>query len=255
MDFAEELEGAWRNRIPIPPLSERGLEGLEAAYRVQLAWHQRRLAAGDKSLGHKIGLTSKAVQAQLGVDQPDFGHLWASRFLGQGQRLEAPASPFLQPRVEGELAFLIGKRIEGPHVTPQEVLAKTEALAFALEVVDSRIANWRIRIEDTVADNASFGAFALAPWEKALLEEDLATLGLMVVKNGRVEAQGLGAACLGHPAQAVAWLANALAPFGEALEPGEVVLSGAWAPVVPVGPGDLIHLLAPGGRSLVLRFT
>ncbi|WP_337844599.1 fumarylacetoacetate hydrolase family protein [Thermus sp.] len=253
--FAHELERAWREGRPIEPLSDRGLRGLEAAYRVQEAWNALRMGAGDRVVGRKIGLTSKAVQEQLGVDQPDFGNLWESRFFGQGARLEAPSGPFLQPRVEGELAFLIGKPIRGPHATPQEVLAKTEAVAFALEIVDSRIRDWKIRLEDTVADNASFGGFVLLPWEKGLLGEDLSTLGLAVYKNGALQVQGTGAACLGHPARAVAWLANTLAGFALGLEPGDIVLSGAWAPVVPVGPGDLVHLVATGGRTLALRFA
>lgn len=253
--FAQELETAWEARRPIEPLSERGLKGVEAAYRVQEAWNALRLAKGDRVLGHKIGLTSKAVQAQLGVDQPDFGHLWQSRFLGVGERGEVEARLFLQPRVEGELAFLIGRRLEGPHVTPEEVLAATEAVAFALEIVDSRIRDWRIRIEDTIADNASFGAFFVGPWEKALLEDDLSTLGLVLYKNGEPVAQGVGAACLGHPAKAVAWLANALAAFGVALEPGDIVMSGAWAPVQPASPGDLFTLVGTGGRALSLRFA
>lgn len=155
--FAEELERAWEERRPIEPLSDRGLKGIEAAYRVQEAWNALRLGKGDRVVGRKIGLTSKAVQEQLGVDQPDFGNLWESRFFGVGERVEVEARLFLQPRVEGELAFLIGRRLEGPGVTPQEVLAATEAVAFAIEIVDSRIRDWRIRIEDTIADNASYG--------------------------------------------------------------------------------------------------
>jgi 2-keto-4-pentenoate hydratase len=253
--FAQELETAWEARRPIEPLSERGLQGLEAAYRVQEAWNRLRLAKGDRVVGRKIGLTSRAVQEQLGVDQPDFGNLWASRFLGVGVRAEVEASLFLQPRVEGELAFLIGKPIQGPHATPQEVLAKTEALAFALEIVDSRIRDWRIRLEDTVADNASFGGFVLLPWERKLLEEDLSTLGLALYKNGELQVQGTGAACLGHPARAVAWLANTLSGFGLRLEPGDIVLSGAWAPVQVARPGDLFTLVGTGGRALSLRFV
>ncbi|MDW8017514.1 fumarylacetoacetate hydrolase family protein [Thermus sp.] len=253
--LARELEVAWETRKPIPPFSERGLRGVEAAYRVQEAWNALRLARGDKVVGRKIGLTSKAVQAQLGVDQPDFGQLWQSRFLGVGERAEVDHGLFLQPRVEGELAFLLGRRLKGPHVTPAEVLAATEAVAFALEIVDSRIADWRIRIEDTIADNASFGAFFVGPWEKSLLEEDLSTLGLVLYRNGEPLAQGVGAACLGHPARAVAWLANALAAFGVALEPGEIVMSGAWAPVQPAGRGDLFTLVGTGGRALSLRFV
>ena len=169
--------------------------------------------------------------------------------------MEVEAARFLQPRVEGELAFLIGRKLEGPGVTPQEVLAATEAVAFAIEIVDSRIRDWRIRIEDTVADNASFGGFLVAPWERALLEEDLSTLGLALYKNGELAAQGAGAACLGHPAKAVAWLANALAAFGVALEPGDIVMSGAWAPVQAASRGDLFTLVGTGGRALTLRFV
>jgi 2-keto-4-pentenoate hydratase len=253
--FANELETAWEARKPVFPLSERGLKGVEAAYRVQEAWNQIRLTKGDKVVGRKIGLTSKAVQEQFGVDQPDFGGLWQSRFLGVGERAEVPCGLFLQPRVEGELAFLIGRPLEGPQVTSQEVLAATEAVAFALEIVDSRIVDWRIKIEDTIADNASFGAFFVGPWEKALLEEDLSTLGLVLYKNGEPVAQGAGAACLGHPARAVAWLAGALARFGVALQPGDIVMSGAWAPVQAAEPGDLLTLQGTGGRVLSLFFT
>ena len=241
--FAKELETAWEGGRPIPPLSERGLKGIEAAYRVQRAWNALRLGKGDRVVGRKIGLTSRAVQEQLGVDQPDFGQLWESRYLGQGSR------------VEGELAFLIGRRLEGPGVIPQEVLAATEAVAFAVEIVDSRIQDWRIRIEDTVADNASYGGFLLGPWRKDLLEEDLGALGMVLYKNGRLVAQGAGAACLGHPARAVAWLANALAAFGVALEPGDIVMSGAWAPVQAASRGDLFTLVGTGGRALTLRFV
>jgi len=253
--LAEELERAWKERKPIEPLSERGLKGIEAAYRVQEVWNVLRLRKGDRVVGRKIGLTSKAVQEQLGVGQPDFGNLWESRFFGVGERVEVEAARFLQPRVEGELAFLIGRKLEGPGVTPQEVLAATEAVAFAIEIVDSRIRDWRIRIEDTVADNASFGGFLVAPWERALLEEDLSTLGLALYKNGELAAQGAGAACLGHPARAVAWLANALAAFGVALEPGDIVMSGAWAPVQAASRGDLFTLVGTGGRALTLRFV
>ncbi len=253
--FARELEHALEERKPIPPLSGRGLKGIHAAYQVQEAWTKIRITKGDSVVGRKIGLTSKAVQMQLGVDQPDFGNLWASRFLGVGERAEVPFGLFLQPRVEGELAFLIGRRLMGPHVTPQEVLASTEAVAFAIEVVDSRIVNWQICIEDTVADNASFGAFMVGPWERTLLTEDLATLGFVLYRNGEAVTHGMGAACLGHPAEAVAWLANTLSLFGVALEPGEIVMSGAWAPMQPVNPGDVFTLVGARGRALSLYFS
>jgi 2-keto-4-pentenoate hydratase len=252
--FAKELETAWEGGRPIPPLSERGLKGIEAAYQVQRAWNALRLGKGDRVVGRKIGLTSRAVQEQLGVDQPDFGQLWESRYLGQGSRVEVAASLFLQPRVEGELAFLLAKDLEGPSVTPQEVLSATEAVAFAVEIVDSRIRDWRIRIEDTVADNASYGGFLLGPWRKDLLEEDLGALGMVLYKNGRLVAQGAGAACLGHPARAVAWLANTLLAYGERLRAGDIVMSGSWVPVQPAAKGDVFTLVAGGGALAVSFF-
>jgi len=213
-------------------------------------------ARGERRVGRKIGLTARAVQQQFGVDQPDFGSIWASRqFVAAGGRAELPYGLFLQPRVEGELAFLLGQPLWGPHLTPQEVLAATEAVAYAFEIVDSRIADWRIRIEDTVADNASFGALVLGPWQKELLAEPLHTLGMALYKDGALVAQGAGAACLEHPARAVAWLANKLAGFGEGLEAGEVVLSGSWIPVQPAAPGALFVLEAAGAPPLSLRFT
>ncbi len=250
------LEQAWSTCTPLPPLSEAHGLSLEDAYRVQQVFNAQRLKAGDRVIGRKIGLTSKAVQTQLGVDQPDFGNLWQSRLVqGTGGRSEVETRVFLQPRVEGELAFLMGRRLQGPHVTPQEVLAATEAVAYSIEIVDSRIENWRIKIQDTIADNASYGGFVLGPWQKNLLEEDLRTLGMALHKNGQIVAQGSGAACLDHPARAVAWLANKLSEFGIALEPGDIVMSGSWIAVQPAQKGDVFVLEAHHGTPLTLRFV
>ncbi len=254
--WAQALDQAWTKGQPIPPLSEEGLTGLEAAYAVQQHWRTQLEARGERVVGRKIGLTAKAVQQQFGVDQPDFGSIWASRqFAAQAGRAEVDHRLFLQPRVEGELAFLLGQPLKGPYLTPQEVLAATEAVAYAFEIVDSRIADWRIKIEDTVADNASFGALVLGPWQRSLLGQPLHTLGMALYKDGALLAQGAGAACLGHPARAVAWLVNKLAEFGEGLAPGDVVLSGSWIPVQPAAPGALFVLEAAGASPLTLRFT
>ena len=253
-----QLERAWNDKTPIPPLSESvNLSDIDDAYRVQGAFTSLRLAAGDRIVGRKIGLTSAAVQQQLGVDQPDFGNLWASRyFKGAGDQIEVRADLFLQPRVEGELAFLIGSPLRGPGVGLVDVLAATEAVAYSLEIVDSRIENWRIRLADTVADNASFGGFCHADWQPELLTRDLSTLNLTLSKNGQPAGTGSGAACLGNPALAVAWLVNTLARFDVSLEPGDLVMSGAWMPVVPAAQGDVFVLEGEGSRGpLTLRFT
>src|SRR5215210_7864113 len=201
--LARRLDEAWEKREPIAPLSEsEGLEDVERAYEIQTKWSELRLSRGERIIGRKIGLTSFAMQEQLGVSEPDYGSLWASRhFPAQGGRTEIPAEPFLQPFLEGELAFLIGRPLSGPGVTLQQALAATDALAVAVEVVDSRIEDWNIKLPDTIADNASYGGFTTGPWSQALRETDLRTVGMLINKNDSPVAEGLGAASLGHPAQ------------------------------------------------------
>ena len=212
--------------------------------------------AGRRIVGRKIGLTSFAMQEQMGVDEPDYGSLWASRYFpAKTGRTEIPTDAFLQPRVEGELAFLIGKPLEGANVTPQEVLAATEALAVSVEVVDSRIEDWRIKLADTIADNASYGGFTLGPWSRSLREADLRTLGMLIHQNGEPTVQAIGAAALGGPARAVAWLARKLTSFGVNLEPGDVVLSGALGKAVPASKGDVFVLEVYGQSPLTVAFT
>ncbi len=256
-EMARRLDEAWENRRPVEPLSRtHGLDRIEDAYEVQRLFHERRLARGERLLGRKIGLTARAVQRQLGVDQPDFGNLWESRHFPRiGRVVEVPFDLFLQPRIEGELAFLIGRRLAGPGVTPQQVLAATEAVAPAFEIVDSRIADWRITITDTIADNASYGGFTLGAWRRDWLVRDLRTLGMVLELDGETAAHGAGAAALDHPAAAVAWLANTFGRFGVALEPGDIVLSGSWIPVQPVGRGSVCVLHLADAEPLVLRFT
>lgn len=254
---ARRLDAAWQTRQPIAPLrNEPGVRDAAEAYAIQQRWLDVQLARGDRIIGRKIGLTSKAVQEQLGVGEPDYGGLLASRFFAaHGGRADIPAECFLQPRIEGELAFLIGRPLREPGVTLQQALAATEAVAPAFEVVDSRIAGWDISLVDTVADNASFGAFTLGAWSRDLRHADLRTLGMLVSWNGRPAVQGVGAAALGHPARAVAWLANTLLRFGTSLEPGDIVLSGALAPTVSVRPGDSCTLELAGQPALHVRFS
>lgn len=255
--LAQRLDRAWEERFTIPPLTEsEGVTDATAAYAIQTRWTALRVARGERILGRKIGLTSKAVQEQMGVDEPDYGTLWASRYFpAVNGRAEAPIDLFLQPRVEGEIAFLIGETLDRPGVTPQQVLAATDALAAAIEIVDSRIDNWRIRLADTIADNASYGGLTLGPWSRSLRKSDLRTVGMVMSHNGRPAVFGVGAAALGHPATAVAWLANKLQSFGIPLRAGDVVISGALAATIPARQGDIFVLEMHGQPPLTLRFV
>src|ERR671933_665385 len=255
--LARRLDEAWENRKPIAPLSESDdLEDVERAYEIQTKWSELRLGRGERIVGRKIGLTSFAMQEQLGVDEPDYGSLWDSRYFpAQGGRAEMPAEPFLQPFLEGELAFLIGRPLAGPGVTLQKALAATDALAVAVEVVDSRIEDWNIKLPDTIADNASYGGVTTSPWSRSLWGGDPRTLGVVVSQRGARVAEGMGSASLGHPAEAVAWLANKLSSFGTTLEPGDIVLSGSLGNAVPVHRGDVFVLEAHGQSPFTVSFT
>ena len=255
--IAEQLDAAWRNSAPIEPLSEsQGLSKVEDAYAIQTHWTQMRLDRGEKIAGRKIGLTSIAIQQQLGVSEPDYGTIWqSSHYATVNNRVEIPAGDFLQPRLEAEVAFLIGRPLQGPHITPQEVLAATDAMGVVVEIVASRIADWRIKLVDTIADNASYGGFVLGQWNSNLRNADLRTLGFTVHKNGELAAEGVGAAAMGHPALSVAWLANKLHQFNINLQPGDVILSGGVTKMLPVAAGDSFTFNMTGQPSLALRFV
>jgi 2-keto-4-pentenoate hydratase len=256
-ELAEQLDTAWRTRTPIEPFSDTGdLMRVEDAYAVQQQWTAMREARGERIVGRKIGLTSQAIQKQLGVSEPDYGTLWeASYYETINSRAEVPTSDHLQPRMEGEIAFLIGRSLEGPHITPQEVLAATDAMALVVEIVASRIADWRIKLVDTIADNASYGGFVLGSWDSKLRTEDLRLLGMTISKNGAPVAEGVGAAAMGHPAASVAWLANKLSEFGVSLQPGDVVLSGGITPMQPVAVGDVFTINLTGQPPLTIKFV
>jgi 2-keto-4-pentenoate hydratase len=247
--IASRLDEAWEKRLTMTPFSETGeIPDAEFAYRVQTEWTRMRVARGDRVMGRKIGLTSIPMQQQIGVDEPDYGTLWTSRYHpARRGRAEFPPELFIQPRAEGELAFLIGKPLGGGGIVAQDVLAATEAVAVSVEVIDSRIDDWRIKLVDTVADNASYGALTLGPWSSALAREDLRTIGMMVHHNGVPVVKALGADAWGHPAAAVAWLANKLSALGVGLEPGDVVLSGSLGRSIPAKPGD-VFLFETFGR-------
>jgi 2-keto-4-pentenoate hydratase len=255
--IAQRLDAAWKQRAPIAPISETdGVTDARTAYAIQQHWTGMRLASGERVVGRKIGLTSQAIREQLGVSEPDYGTLWRSGFYPAREgRVEIPAADFLQPRLEGEIAFLIGKRLRGPGLGAAEVLAATEACALGVEIVASRIADWRIKLADTIADNASYGGHTLGPWDKRMREADLAALAMAIHHNGALAAEGVGGAALGHPATSTAWLANKLAEFGVGLEPGDVVISGGITRMLPVKAGDRFELSLTGQPTLAVSFS
>jgi 2-keto-4-pentenoate hydratase len=255
--LAQRLDTAFRTQTPIPPITEsEGITDVKTAYAIQSYWTKMRLERGEKIVGRKIGLTSKAIQTQLGVNEPDYGTLWQSSFYeAKGGKVNIPAADFLQPRIEGEVAFLIGKSLREPNVTPEQVLDATEACAMGIEIVASRIADWRIKLVDTIADNASYGGFTLGPWDKEMKNADLGTLVMTIRHNGELVAEGLGSAALGHPATSTAWLANKLLQFGVSLEPGDIVISGGITKMLPVKAGDEFLFSLTGQPDLIVTFA
>lgn len=250
----DRLYEAWRTRCALAPLSG-GMPQLsiDEAYRIQQRFIARRIAAGEQVVGKKIGVTSKAVQDMLDVRQPDFGILLSGMAYADGDAI--PMSTLIQPRAEGEIVFFLKRRLQGPGVTAADVLDATDSVAACFEIVDSRIKDWKIRIADTVADNASCGVYAIGAQRVAPSGVDLATCAMVIEKNGAVVAQGVGSAALGHPAEAVAWLANELGRRGIALEAGEPVLSGSLAVLVPVVAGDALTVRIAGIGSCSVSFV
>ncbi|WP_414155761.1 2-oxopent-4-enoate hydratase [Pseudomonas sp. BNK-43-a] len=226
---------------------------LEQAYQVQLAMIQPRLDAGERVLGKKIGVTSQVVMNMLGVDQPDFGHLLSDMLHADGAAIAIDG--LIAPKAEGEIAFVLKESLQGPGVTVADVLRATAYVMPCFEIVDSRIRDWKIRIQDTVADNASAAAFVLGDRGVDPRDVDLACVGMTLEKNGEIVATGAGAAALGHPANAVAWLANTLGRLGIALNKGEVILSGSLAAMVPVQAGDQLRISLGGIGSAAVRFV
>jgi 2-keto-4-pentenoate hydratase len=255
--IASRLDMAMQSGIPILPITETyDIKEPAAAYTIQNSWTSLRLNRGEKIIGRKIGLTSKAIQTQLGVDEPDYGNLWESSFYqAEDGKVNIPASDFLQPRIEGEVAFLIGKSIREPGVTPKQILEATEACTMGIEIVASRIADWKIKLVDTIADNASYGGFTLGPWDKKMKDEDLGALAMTIHHHGDLAAEGLGSAALGHPTRSTAWLANKLLQYGVSLEPGDIVISGGITKMLPVKAGDEFRFTLTGQPDLTVLFS
>jgi 2-keto-4-pentenoate hydratase len=241
---AERLRNAY-TAGPIPPLRDVLEPGDgEGAYRVQSLNTVFWRSAGRRVVGHKVGLTAKAVQAQLGVDQPDFGVLFEDMRIANGGVLET--SSVIQARAEAEVAFVLAKDVHDPDATAQSIAAAIAYAAPAIEIVDSRIADWKITFADTVADNGSSAFFVLGDVAHPLEGLDLYTCGMALEINGAVVSLGAGAACLGHPLNAAAWLARTLASSGEGLKAGDVVLSGALGPMVALKAGDMVRAVIGG---------
>lgn len=237
---AAALRQARAERRTIAPIAGTfGLQGLEAAYAVAEINTRLRLAEGRRIVGKKVGLTAKAVQQQLGVDQPDFGMLFDDMEYLDGQ--DVPAARLIQPKVEAEVAFVLGRDVPGGAPSWAEFLACVACAVPAIEIVDSAITDWKIGLVDTVADNASSGLYVLGDQPVALGTLSLGSISMTMAKNGQVVSVGTGAACLGHPLRAAYWLARTMAARGQGLRAGEVVLSGALGPMVPAAAGDLVQ--------------
>jgi len=250
---ADSLYSAERRRIAIDPLTELYPKlSIDDAYRIQLLNTDRRLEAGESISGRKVGLTSAAMQQMLGVDEPDYGIIFGDMMVGDGE--EVPVRTLISPKVEAEIAFVLGADLTGPGVTVEDVLGATTGVRPALEIIDSRVVDWRIKLADTIADNASSARVVLGP-TSPVAGLDLPSVTVALARNGEVVEEGTGAAALGNPAACVAWLANKLADFGEGLRAGEVIMPGALHRAVEIDAGDLFTADFSDIGSVSVYFT
>ena len=252
-DHAARIRSAYETLVPIDPVRfSMPSAGVEEAYAIQhantLFWEQQ----GRRIVGAKIGLTAKSVQAQLGVDEPDFGTLFSDMAVLDGGTV-APGL-LLQPKVEAEIAFVLSRAPDPERLTTAQLIDSVAYALPAIEIVDSRIAKWDIKIVDTVADNASSGLFVLGTTPVQLADVDLRLCGMVLEKNGEPVSFGAGAACLGNPLHALAWLAAAMTKVGRPLQGGDIVLAGALGPMVAVRPGDSIEARIEDLGSVRVRF-
>ena len=250
---ADQLRDAYAGP-PCTPVRSLLPEGdLDAAYRVQEHNTRRWEAEGRRIVGYKIGLTSKAVQKQLGVGQPDYGILFADMAVMDGE--EIAWGRVLQPKAEAEIAFVLGRGIDHEDASTVDLLAAVDYALPAIEVVGSRIQNWDIQIVDTIADNGSSGAFVLGATPCRLSDLDLRLCGMSLWRGGDPVSVGAGAACLGSPLNAAAWLARAMARAGRPLAAGDIVLTGALGPMVAAAPGDVLRAKIAGLGSVRVAFA
>lgn len=251
--YGDELYDALVGRTPVAPLTEREPHiTIEDAYQIQLRMVKRRTDAGETIVGRKIGVTSKIVMDMLKVDQPDFGQLTSGMVFNEGEAVQADT--LIAPRAEAEVAFVLKRDLAGPGVTAADVMRATDYVMPCFEIVDSRIRDWKIRIQDTVADNASCGVLTLGGRRKDPRTVDLALAGMVLEKNGEVVSTSTGAAVRGSPVNAVVWLANTLGRLGIVMKAGEVILSGSQSPLVPVKAGDSLRCSVGGLGGTSVRF-
>ncbi|MDY6947037.1 MAG: fumarylacetoacetate hydrolase family protein [Pseudomonadota bacterium] len=249
---AVRLRDAYGGQTVAPLRDLLGPVDSDAAYAVQLLNTRFWQAQGRRIVGRKIGLTAKAVQQQLGVDRPDFGVLFQDMQIADGGSLD-PAK-VIQPKAEAEVALILGRDLDAPEATAEDVFAAVESAVAAIEIVDSRIADWKITFADTVADNGSSAFFVLGTQRKPLAGLDLYTCGMALEVDGTLASLGAGAACLGHPLNAAAWLARTLAQSGAPLKAGDIVLTGALGPMVPLTRGTHIKATIGGLGSVNFHF-
>jgi 2-keto-4-pentenoate hydratase len=248
--LASTLRSAQDKAQPIEALTDDhpGMS-VEDAYAVQRQLITGYLHDGAALVGHKIGITSREMQRFAGIDQPDFGHLLD--WMVQDPDRPVDRGRLIAPKAEGELAFVLGEDLEGPGVTVTRVLQAVEFLIPAIEIVDSRIRDWRIKLADTIADNASSGRVVLGGCGRPIAGVDLPLIGMVLRKNGEIVQTAAGAAVMGHPAAAAAWLANKLSEFGTGLRRGQLVLAGAFGGPVDLDAGDVVHVEFTGCGSVM----
>lgn len=252
--YAQELYQAEAECSQIQQLTGREpAMTVDDAYKIQLENVKRRLAEGEKIIGMKIGLTSRAMQNLLGVNEPDYGHLTDRMLLLEGQG--CPMDELIQPKVEGELAFCLGKPLKGPGITVADVYNATAWVAPSIEVVDSRIQDWKLTLADTVADNGSSARLILGACMKPIKKVDMRLIGMTLEKNGEHVNSGCGVEVLGNPAASVAWLVNKLAEYDIGLEAGNILLSGAVTAAIPAAKGDAFTVRFQGMGSVVVKFS
>lgn len=253
-ELAAELAVAERDRVPIDPLVARhaGIDVVDA-YEIQLINIRQRLAGGARIVGHKVGLSSKAMQQMMGVDEPDYGHLLAEMQVFEDVPVDT--SRYLYPRVEVEVGFVLGKDLPGAECTEADVLDATVAYAPAIELIDTRIKEWKIALCDTIADNASSAGWVLGPERVDPKLLDIQKIDATLTRNGEVVAEGRSDAVLGDPTIAVAWLARKVASFGVRLRGGDIVLPGSCTRAIDARPGDAFHAEFAGLGSVRLNFS
>lgn len=252
--YGDALYQALTSASTIAPLREQEAEiTIEDAYRIQSHMVKRRLEAGERVIGKKIGATSRAVQELLGVYQPDFGILTSGMLIPEDQ--EVDLGTLIQPKAEAELAFVLKDDLTGPGITAMDVIRATAYVAPCFEIVDSRIKDWNIHIQDTVADNASCGVFVLGSAKADPCDLDLILAGMILEKNAELLSTSAGAAVQGSPVNAVVWLVNTLGALGMPFKAGEIILSGSQSNMVPVSDGDELVCTVGGLGSCRVRFS